>query len=215
MFATVPISQQWSSCLGAWNYADRTNLETSPRAAQTDRIRTGGRNNTIAACAKKGVASTRAVDERHAKRHEVVAAERQRVREFAPVEALHERVQQQQASEVHGDALESVDVGRVERRPQQWLCREPHRNDDADGVHDDGRDVAGQQAETNDCRTPAKRPGVMQQRECHHRKRRDHEVHPGAGLLDQKHTFRREVAFTGDRRERDAGHQANERARSA
>lgn len=50
----------------------------------------------------------------------------------------------------------------------------------------------------------------MQQRERHHRERRDHEVDPGAGLLDQKHTFRREVAFARDRRKSDTRDRAYE-----
>jgi len=37
----------------SWSYADGTSVETSRRAAQTNRIRAGGRNNTIATCAKK------------------------------------------------------------------------------------------------------------------------------------------------------------------
>ena len=152
---------------------------------------------------EKGRARAHTIDERHSKRHEVVAANRQRVREFATIQSLHERVQQQQTAEVHRDAFEPVDFSSRERGPHHRPCREPRCNDNADCVHDDGRDVAREQADHDEGRTLAPRPRVMQQRECHHHEGRDHEIDPGAGLLDQKHTFRREVTFAGDRRERD------------
>ena len=98
--------------VSSWNYADGTSVETSQRVGADKQNKGRRQEQHDRSVCEKRLASTRAVDERHPKRHEVVAAERQRVGEFATVEALHERVQQQQASEVHGDAFESVDVGR-------------------------------------------------------------------------------------------------------
>jgi hypothetical protein len=90
------------------------------------------------------------------------------------------------------------------------MLREPHRDHDAHAVDDHRSRVARKQAHAEDDDTVADSPDAVQKRERQHRERRDHEVDPGAGLLDQKHTFRREVTFARDRREHDTSHQAHE-----
>ena len=82
-------------------------------------------------------------------------------------------------------------------------CAASHRAiDNACGVDQHGRRIAGQQARTQHARGRRRGADAVQEREDQHPERGDHEVDARAGFLDQEQTLAREVPFSRLRHER-------------
>ena len=74
-------------------------------------------------------------------------------------------MEQHQAAEIDRDPFEAMDIGRTECRQRNRVRGEPHRDGNPHGVHEDGRQIARQQARREHSRRRNPGPDTMKEGE--------------------------------------------------